>query len=277
MADFIFCLRYQDVQNWDICKRHGLLGVRTSPSGISSARIVAAGDTIYVWRGGAGRPGAGLIAKATVLGPAQPAVNPPWPDPASYTYVIPIRVKEELAASVPDQFPGHGAGVRFGIQNSDLQKSLRPLSASSVGELEKCFTEAADDAELPSPPVVATGTGWSADQDLIDEVEAAAVAATRQHLRSLGWQEVRDCQQDGCGYDLLYGRGRGERMLVEVKGTAGSMRRFMLTPLERKVLETNSDARLYLVVNALDEPIVAELDWAGVVRLGLTATGWRAG
>ncbi len=108
-------------------------------------------------------------------------------------------------------------------------------------------------------------------------MEAAAVTATRQHLRALGWQEIKDCQQDRCGYDLLYGRDSGQQMLVEVKGTTGPARRFLLTPLERRVLETESEARLYLVLEALGQPVVEELDWQRVQRLGLTATGWRAG
>jgi hypothetical protein len=39
--------------------------------------------------------------------------------------------------------------------------------------------------------------------------------AGRRHLSGEGWQELRDCQRDGCGYDLLYEHADGRRRLVK--------------------------------------------------------------
>lgn len=275
VSDYIFCLRYADADNWQICKDRQIIGVRTSPSGIASAQSVSAGDHIYIWRGGgASKPGAGLIARIVATGPASPARDVPWPDADSYSYVIPMRLEEELGTPIPDSHPGNGKGVRFGIENTDLQKSLRPLSTESVARLRECFHDAAVDSELPP---ISTSTGWSTDQALIRRVEESAVREVREHLRKEGWREVRDCQRDGCGYDFIYAHGDGRRRLVEVKGTNSTEVRFQLTRLEHQVLSRDPSGRIYVVLDALKAPVVRELDWTEVEELGLRPAAWQVG
>jgi hypothetical protein len=115
------------------------VGIDVSPAGIRSAQQVERGDTIYVWLGGAGRPGTGLIARVRASTRADRALSAPWPDPGIYSYVIPFDEVEELAQAIQDRHPGNGKGVRFKIQNTDLQKSLRPLSDESQSLLAVCF------------------------------------------------------------------------------------------------------------------------------------------
>lgn len=230
-----------------------------------------------VWRGGAGRPGAGLLARASVTEPPRSASNPPWPEPESYSYVIPFRLVQELDTAIPDTFPGHRQGLRFKVMNSDLQKSLRPLSEESSRLMEECFSRRHDDHDSDLTGIATTGGGWSFDQDLIRRVERAAVAAVRRLLAEEGWREVRDCQQDGCGYDLLYEHPRHGARLVEVKGTAGQEVRFALTALEHQVLSRDPSAPIYVVLNALDEATVTVLDWTDVEELGVRPPAWRVG
>jgi hypothetical protein len=277
MAAYVFCLRYQDAGNWEICKRESIIGVRQSPSGINSARLLEAGDHVYVWRGGAPKPGAGLLARVVVTDEARPAQNVPWPDPSLYSCVIPFRLQEELAQPIPDSYPGNGKGTRFKIQNTDLQKGLRPLSDESELLLAACFS-ATDSPSVPeevSP--VDTDTGWSSDQALIRAVEAAAVQAVRKHLSDGGWKEVRDCQLDGCGYDFVFEHGDGRRRLVEVKGTSSKRLRFQLTRREHNVLSRDPSARIYVLLDALGEGRVVELDWTDVEELGVAPLSWAVG
>lgn len=88
---------------------------------------------------------------------------------------------------------------------------------------------------------------------------------------------MRDCQQDGCGYDLLYEHGGGRRRLVEVKGTAGTEVRFRLTRLEHEVVSRQADSRVYVVLDALADPRVHVLDADDVERLGVVPVVWEVG
>jgi hypothetical protein len=270
MSAYVFALRQEDAANWDICKAQRMIGVRTSQSGMTSARLIHPGDAIYVWRGGSG-----LIARLRATDSARPAFNVPWPDPSSYSFVIPMEVEEELERAVPDSFPGNRKGLRFHIQNTDLQKSLRPLSDESEAALSLCFT-AIPTVNADVVPV-ATESGWSYDQKLIRAVEQAGVSAVRAHLAQRGWREVRDCQRDGCGYDFIFERPDGARHLVEVKGTSGSIIRFNLTGLEHQVLSRDPSSRIFVVVDALNNAVVHELDWTDVEDLGCVAAEWRVG
>jgi hypothetical protein len=274
VTSYVFSLSYADGANWKICKKHEIIGIRAK--GAPSARAITGGETIYVWQGGVPRRGTGLLACITASGPARRAHDIPWPDPADYICVIPFRLDEELAEPVPDEFPGHQQGARFKIQNTDLQKGFRPLSAESERLVADCFSAPPGPREPDTPVVIADG-GWPADQELISRVEQAAVTAVRKHLADSGWHEVRDCQQDGCGYDLLYEHGDGRRRLVEVKGTAGTEVRFRLTRLEHEVLSRQADSRVYVVLDALADPRVHVLDADDVERLGVVPVVWEVG
>ncbi|GAC57573.1 hypothetical protein GOHSU_22_00330 [Gordonia hirsuta DSM 44140 = NBRC 16056] len=113
--------------------------MRSSPGAQKCAREAEPGDIVYVWRGGGKRPGSGLIAQLRITEPAREAVNPPWPDGEAYSYVIPIELIAELPESIPDSFPGHRLSQRFKIQNTDVQKGFRQLSAESEEQLGLCF------------------------------------------------------------------------------------------------------------------------------------------
>lgn len=275
---FVFTLDYADASNWEICKAKGLIGVRQSPQGQATARSVREGDVLYVWRGGGQKPGAGLIARAIVTGPAyEPTVNEvPWPDPTTFTYVIPITLDEELAKPVPDRFPGNRMGERFKLQNTALQKGLMKVSDESQALLEACFSvRSTNDSVEPSP--VATRRGWSTDQELIRAVERAAVDAVRNFLGDEGWREVRDCQLDGCGYDFIFLDHNGRERLVEVKGTTSDHPAFQLTRLEHQVVSTDQRARICVVTRALTAPRIHVLEWGDVRGLGLKPIAWQVG
>lgn len=280
VADYVFCLRFEDAANWEICKNEERIGVRTSPASHNSAAQLREGDIIYIWRGGGSRVGSGLIARARVAGPARPAVDVSWPDPSQYSYVVPVTAIEELPTAVPDRFPNNGRGNRFRIQNTDLQKGLRPVSAESSELLEECFSvlqSSEQSADLAHSAIATTGGGWSSDQDLIREVEQAAVAFGQAFLTSLGWRSIRDCQADGCGYDFLYEGSAGRQHKVEFKGTSGREARFLLTGKEYKVLSTDHDSVVVVITDALKDPKALILEWPAVVALGLRPDGWRVG
>jgi hypothetical protein len=281
VAAYVFSLRYEDSGNWEICQRERLIGVRGSRHAQARAQQITPGETVYVWRGGVPKRGTGLIARFTTAGPGLRAENPPWPDPERYTWVIPIRDIECLTTAVPDRFPGNREGVRFKVQNSAVQQGLQVISRESAALMERCFTDEgfsrAEGEGHDEPVLVATGRGWSADQTLIRKVEVAAVAAVRILLEDRGWTEVRDRQRDGCGYDLLYRGPSGEEVLVEVKGTIGSARRFILTRREHEVLSRDRRARVFLVLDALNTATVEVLGWPDVQKLGLTPDRWRVG
>ncbi|HEY8722157.1 DUF3883 domain-containing protein [Pengzhenrongella sp.] len=279
MGNYIFCVRYEDASNWQICKEAGLLGIRTNPQGKTSATATRAGDIVYIWRGGSPKPGSGLLARVRITAPALRAKNVPWPEPDLYSYVIPFALDEELKTPIRDSFPGNKRGERFGFMNSDLQKSLRPVSADSARRLSECFRSGFDSSAIviEQSPVATKAGGWSSDQDLIRRIEQAAISAARGHLRGDGWREVRDRQQDGCGYDLLYEHPDGRQRLVEVKGTGGAEVRFMLTRLEHSVLSHDPSGRIYVVLDALGEARVEVLDWTDVEGLGVKPERWQVG
>lgn len=281
VADYVFTLRYEDAANWDICMQEQRIGVRTSAASHKSAAQLRDGDRIYIWRGGGRKPGSGLIARALVAGPAKPATDVSWPDPSSYSYVIPVTAVEELRTPVPDRFPNNGRGKLFGIQNTDLQKGLRPVSAESSKLLAACFTVSSTstpEGDEPAYSAIATPQGgWSSDQDLIRQVEQEAVRCSKDLLQSLGWREIRDCQADGCGYDFLYEEPTGRRRKVEIKGTSARDVRFLLTSREHEVLRTDPGSMVVVVTDAVSDPRTHVLEWPAVIALGVRPERWRVG
>lgn len=278
-AAYVFSLDYADARNWDLCKAAGIVGVRRNLQGQTHARALRVGDVLYVWRGGGAKPGSGLIARATVTGPAVEAgtTEVPWPDPGLFTYVVPFELDEELPEAIADSFPDHRKGLLFKIQNTSLQKGLMPVSDESRLLLEARFATTGTPDGLELVPVAVGRAGWSTDQDLIRETERAAVAAARAFLSESGWREVRDCQLDGCGYDFVFEHGDGRQRLVEVKGTESDEVRFQLTRLEHDVISTDPRGRVYAVTRALSAPRVHVLDWTDVEDLGVKPASWQVG
>ncbi|GAA2079235.1 DUF3883 domain-containing protein [Aeromicrobium tamlense] len=276
-AAYVFTLEYADASNWEICKARGLVGVRQSPQGQATARLVKEGDVLYVWRGGGQRSGAGLIARVLVAGAAYEPVagEAPWPNPASFTYLIPIVLDEELVEPITDRFPGNRMGARFKLQNTALQKGLMRVSDESRDLLEACFSSRSRDL-LEMLPVVTRGR-WSTDQDLIRKVEHAAVEAARDFLGDEGWREIRDCQLDGCGYDFIFRDHYGRERFVEVKGTTSDQPHFQLTRLEHQIVSNDPRARICVVTRALTAPRIHLLEWPDVRDLGVKPVVWQVG
>ena len=110
-------------------------------------------------------------------------------------------------------------------------------------------------APVGEPEVEVSGGGF-ADLRTRQEIELAAIAFATVELTRRGYQ-VKDCQSDNRGYDLLAVSPEGKR-LVEVKGTDASVPRFFLTRAERKCGNEQNDWRLFVVCNARTSPIVHE-------------------
>lgn len=80
--------------------------------------------------------------------------------------------------------------------------------------------------------------------------EVRAVELAQAGIEAEGWELVRDCQKDGVGYDLEFGKS-GRRLKVEVKGVQGPDLTFNLTPKELWRAETDEDWVLVAVTSVL--------------------------
>ena len=139
MNGFLGTLRFQDPNNWDICKSSKLWGIPAGQHAELAVRSVRPGDVLFVWRGGGKRNKAGLLARAKISGPVRLAKNPPWPDPDRYTHVLPIEVTDELAVPIGDKFPGNQKGILFQVQNMWLQWGFCELPPDVVERMEAAF------------------------------------------------------------------------------------------------------------------------------------------
>lgn len=122
-------------------------------------------------------------------------------------------------------------------------------------------------ADLPPAP---------RDRKKAKAAEERAVRLTRQALEAAGWSLRRDCQKDGVGYDLHYGRGARE-LHVEVKGVMSRVLAFNLTPKEAWRLETDPDFVVVAVTNVLsptafDVQLLTRTQLASAERI---ITGYR--
>ena len=101
---------------------------------------------------------------------------------------------------------------------------------------------------------IAAGFG---DPDKNRLVERAAIAAAKRHYRKRDLSIV-SVERDKCGYDLKCYKGRHE-LHVEVKGSSGLGRGFILTAGELTAAQTDSKFELCLVRNALKKPTVSTM------------------
>jgi hypothetical protein len=90
-------------------------------------------------------------------------------------------------------------------------------------------------------------------------VEQAAVTFVERHYKNAGWSVV-DVSAYCCGYDLEC-RRQGSVLHVEVKGSRGLEKKFILTRNEAETWQQDSQYRLALVTNALVKPKLHE--WSG--------------
>jgi putative restriction endonuclease len=93
MAGWIGAISAEYASNWDICKAAGLFGTTSS-----SAGGAVAGDELFIWQSGQG-----WMAHCMLTADAfKPGVGEaPWPEPARYRYVMPMRVISEQAVPTP--------------------------------------------------------------------------------------------------------------------------------------------------------------------------------
>jgi hypothetical protein len=97
---------------------------------------------------------------------------------------------------------------------------------------------------------VPMGAGFG-DPEQNRKVEQAAVQIVAESYRKEGWQ-VTSVEAQRCGFDLLCRRD-GTEAHVEVKGAAGSERRFIVTAGELRHATDDDRFVLALVTNALTE------------------------
>jgi len=87
-------------------------------------------------------------------------------------------------------------------------------------------------------------------------VEEVAVSAATRSLEDSGWR-VRSVESEKCGYDLHCTR-QGDVRHVEVKGTQGQGREFIVTKGEMDRATDDPKFRLIVVSGALTQPHVQE-------------------
>ena len=103
----------------------------------------------------------------------------------------------------------------------------------------------------------ASGGGFGSAEDN-KAVERAAMKAATNRLKRDGWK-VRDVSALKCGYDLECSRGR-LKLHVEVKGSSGLEKKFILTQNELATWELDRSYSLMLVTLALEEqPLIESL------------------
>jgi Protein NO VEIN, C-terminal len=98
--------------------------------------------------------------------------------------------------------------------------------------------------------ISSTGAGFG-DPEENRKVEQAAVRIVSEWYRKEGWQ-VKSVEAQRCGFDLLCERD-GTEVHVEVKGAAGSERRFIVTAGELRHASDDDRCILALVTDALTE------------------------
>lgn len=91
------------------------------------------------------------------------------------------------------------------------------------------------------------------NKERILQIEASAVTETRKYFEGLGYH-CESVERDYCGWDLILKKGSVE-LLAEVKGHAGNVVQFEMTPNEYSKMQILSSCyRVCVVRNALDNP-----------------------
>jgi hypothetical protein len=136
--------------------------------------------------------------------------------------------------------------------------SISPTEAKALLRAAKAqYSVSSQSARLAAEKAIAGGGFGSAAENR--KVEQAAVRFVRRNYEDAGWR-VRDVSASCCGYDLECKRLRAV-LHVEVKGTRGPEKKFILTRNEADTWQRDSHFQLALVTNALRKPTLFQ--WRG--------------
>lgn len=162
--------------------------------------------------------------------------------------VRPLKKQFPAVGRIPALQPGP-IHTLYAISSDDADALLRAANAKFgvSNRVEKSETE---------PAVVGGGFGTAEENR---QVEEAAMAFVKKRYRDGGWK-VTDVSSVRCGYDLEC-RRQFSVLHVEVKGTRGREKKFILTRNEAETWQRDAQFRLALVMNALGKPKLFE--WIG--------------
>lgn len=204
------------------------------------------GETVLLY---AGAPISGIVAIGTVRSPKTFAAHPDdyWPAQARAMVTVERLIDPPLPlAEIRRRLPKWGWAkmplAHVHVPEKHERTLLRLAGATRRRRISPAPTPA-------NPRLRATGAGFGTPEQN-RKTEAAAVRFVRRHLESEGWELVKDCQQDGCGYDFEYRRGR-EKLHAEIKGVRGTKPDFMITAGEVRKARTDPAFRIFVVTRAL--------------------------
>lgn len=140
------------------------------------------------------------------------------------------------------------AGI--GSSRDELQERRGKVRLSEISGTtsDRCPGPIAHPIQPRPHPPMAAGFG---DPEQNRNVEQAAVRIVAEWYQGAGWQ-VTSVEAQRCGFDLLCTRD-GTEAHIEVKGSAGNERRFIVTAGELRHAKSDSRFVLALVTNALSE------------------------
>lgn len=158
---------------------------------------------------------------------------------------VPAYVKQGTNAW---EYRGEYAATAYRTDKATIEKYRRHRLANGVAGI--LFLEPATDVSI------SVSGGGFANPATRKAVELAAISFVTAALKRDGF-EVHDRQSKNLGYDLEAVSDR-ETLLVEVKGTDGSIPRFFITRGERR-RSTDPNWRLAVVTNARSAPTLSML------------------
>jgi len=160
--------------------------------------------------------------------------------------IRPLKVLDSKIAAISALKPGP-IQTLYPIQRVDAQRLLRAAGLHVRLERQAARSEVVG-------PVSGAGFG---SFDANQRVERSAVQHVLRHFSSCGWR-VRDVSKERRGYDLYCSR-KGLHLKVEVKGIAGTKRRFQITAAEHKLWSQDQRFVLALVTRACRKHATPEL------------------
>ena len=95
--------------------------------------------------------------------------------------------------------------------------------------------------------------GKQRDKDKIRKVEQAGIDFAIDLMWRDGYECTHDAQKDGCGYDLVFKKGKSV-LHVEVKGVSGKTPVFNLTKNEHECARRDPKWHILVVTDALSHP-----------------------